>query len=208
MVLITIDGNIGSGKSTCISKLKSLFPQITVLQEEIKNFNPWLKLYYSDMNRYAMGFQMEVLLSHLEHGKIISENSNSSNLILSERSPLSCIHVFGEFLLKNNILCAEEQDLCIRYNEKYGWMPDHIIYIQTKPENCFKRVQKRNRINENDITLDYLKNIGQLYDQLYINKNIKSNLILPKILVINGNQTIEKVVEDIKNILSVHVTKK
>ena len=207
MVLITIDGNIGSGKSTCISNLNSLFPQILVLQEEIKNFGPWLKLYYGNMNRYAMGFQMEVLLSHLEHGKIILQKSNQSKLIISERSPLSCIHVFGQFLLNNNILCQEEQDLCLRYNENYGWMPDYIVYIQTDPKNCFKRVQKRNRTNENNISLDYLQKIDQLYNKLYIG-NGNSDLKLPKILVVNGNQTIEKVTQDIKNILSTHITKK
>ena len=203
MVIVTIDGNIGSGKSSSIQQLQEILSKdkTIVLQEKIKNFEPWLKLYYSDMNRYAMGFQMEVLLSHLEQKKIMTSKTNQSKLILSERSPISCIHVFGELLKRKNIMCKEEQDLCIRYGDLYGWIPDYIFYIRATPTNCFKRVQLRNRKNENDITLDYLEEVDKLYNELYIDQSQKQQFKPKKIIVINGNQPLNKVINDIYSYL-------
>ena len=58
MTVIIIDGNIGSGKSTIIERLKK--DNLLTIPETIDNFKPWLKLYYKNMDKYALGFQLEV----------------------------------------------------------------------------------------------------------------------------------------------------
>ena len=49
MPILVIDGNIGSGKSTIIDKLKkdNFSFVIDTKSEKIDNFDPWLKLYYN-----------------------------------------------------------------------------------------------------------------------------------------------------------------
>mgnify|MGYP003343801965 CR=1 FL=1 len=55
MTVIIIDGNIGSGKSTIIDRLKN--DNLLTIPETIDNFQPWIKLYYENMNKFALGFQ-------------------------------------------------------------------------------------------------------------------------------------------------------
>ena len=115
-------------------------------------------------------------------------NLSSYNFI--ERSPVSCISIFGQYLLDNNILSKDEQNICIKYNKEYGWIPDYIIYIQTDPINCFDRINKRNRNGESMISIEYLQNINALYNNLYCydKKNI---------YIINGNDNYNEVYKNV-----------
>lgn len=189
MGIVVIDGNIGSGKSTCISNIK----EYRTINENLEVFKPWLDLYYKNMKKYALGFQMEVLLSHMKIKKLI----NSDYPIIVERSPLSCIEVFGKYLLDNNILSLQEQVLCKKYNNSYGWIPNKIIYIKTDPKICYDRIIKRSRNSEKTITLDYLEKIGKIYDELYLNTN--NNF---KVYVVNGNNNKKTVIKDIIDIIN------
>ena len=186
--MFVIDGNIGSGKTTLLNNLNEL-GYGTVKLENIDRFKPWLNLYYSNMYKFALGFQMEVLLSHIDNTPLESDN------ILIERSPLSCIEIFGRHLLDIKILSPEEHDLCVRLNDKFGWIPKKIIYIKTDPKVCQMRIQERNRNSEEMISLGYLQAIDKLYNKLYIDNN--------RFLVhiIDGNQEKEQVLNDILTIL-------
>ena len=188
MGIIVIDGNIGSGKSTCISNIK----EYKTINENLELFKPWLNLYYTNMEKYALGFQMEVLLSHMK----VKELVNNNDTILVERSPLSCIEVFGKYLVNNNILSLDEQNLCKKYNISYGWTPNKIIYIKTDPKICYNRIIKRSRKSEETITLDYLEKIGRIYDELYLNHNSKF-----QVFIINGNNDKSTVIKDIIKII-------
>ena len=99
MVNIIIDGNIGCGKTTLLNKIKLNFPNNPVFLEDVKIFKPWLKLFYKNMGKYALGFQMEVLLSHM---KISKDNDFLEGNFILERSPLSCLNVFGKYFIFNN----------------------------------------------------------------------------------------------------------
>tara|TARA_B110001450_G_C17573227_1_gene461683 strand:- start:145 stop:738 length:594 start_codon:yes stop_codon:yes gene_type:complete len=187
-MIISIDGNIGSGKSTILYDIKKNLNKTdySFIFENLEVYNTWIKLYYQNMNKYALGFQMEVLLSHLLNKKKM--NLSSYNFI--ERSPVSCISIFGQYLLDNNILSKDEQNICIKYNKEYGWIPDYIIYIQTDPINCFDRINKRNRNGESMISIEYLQNINALYNNLYCydKKNI---------YIINGNDNYNEVYKNV-----------
>ena len=188
MTIIVIDGNIGSGKSTVINKLDSEYSTIC---ENIHLFKPWLNLYYTNMSKYALGFQIEVLMSHMKNKILIDK----SDINIVERSPLSCLHIFGKNLLNNNILSEIEHNLCIKMNKEYGWLPKIIIYLKTSPKVSLERLMKRNRIGENNISLKYLSDINNLYDKLYLENNKF------KVYILDGNKSIEEVYSDVKNIL-------
>ena len=42
--------------------------------------------------------------------------------------------------------------------------PDYTVYLQCSPEACFNRIKTQNRPEEEEITLDYLKFLGESYD--------------------------------------------
>jgi deoxyadenosine/deoxycytidine kinase len=187
-----IDGNIGSGKSTLLKKIKELHPEKEIILENIHVFKTWLDLFYQDMEKYSLGFQMEVLMSHMKHKK--HPNFGDNKLII-ERSPLSCLHVFGLNLVESGNLSKEENNLCMRINMEFGWLPKKIIYIETDPKICFGRIQERNREGESSISLDYLQKIHVLYQKIYQNSKQL------KVFIIDGNQSADKVYQEVLEII-------
>jgi deoxyadenosine/deoxycytidine kinase len=59
-----------------------------------------------------------------------------------------------------------------------------IIYLKTSPEVCYTRVNKRNRIGENNISLEYLENCHSYHENMIS--------ILDNILNINSDVDIEQ----------------
>ena len=162
---IIIDGNIACGKSTLIKMIaNSNDLVIPTFLEDLNDWGEWLKLFYSNMDKYSFGFQMKVLKSHLDK-KDIKDG-------IFERSPLSCQKVFGELLFEDNHMNQLEWDLTNNFNNSYGWEPTTIIYIKCDPEICYQRIKERNRIGEENISLEYLKRVHSKYEKLYNNMNV------------------------------------
>jgi deoxyadenosine/deoxycytidine kinase len=186
---IIIDGNIGSGKTTVIRSLQKFY---NCVEEPVNEWAPYLDAFYKNMNKNSLLFQMKVLEHHMK-------NKNHNKLHILERSPLSCIHVFGKNLLDNKYLSDLDMSLMIDMNNNFGWYPKTVIYINTPPDLCYKRVNERSRENE-VIPIEYLESISKLYDNLYINKNL--GIDIENIYIVDGKQSKEDLLENIKNIIS------
>jgi deoxyadenosine/deoxycytidine kinase len=189
---IVIDGNIGSGKSTVLKLLK-FNNGFNVINEDVESWKPYIEQFYNDMDKYSLSFQMKVLQHHL---KTYNSIKNDKNHYLLERSPLSCIHVFGRSLHLNKFLSELDMQLMIDYNDTFGWYPDFVIYIKTDTKICLERIYERNRQNET-ISLEYLDNLDKLYTELYIDNKIKHLGKQTKVIVIDGNQSKEEVHKNI-----------
>jgi len=182
---IVLDGNIGCGKSSILNNFKN-HPKINIYNEPLDIWSDWLKLYYTDMSKYAFGFQMRVLKSHMNY-KNISDG-------FFERSPISCQNIFGKLLYDEKFMNKIEWDLTKEFNQDYGWVPDIIIYLKCPPEVCLERIKNRN--NKEDISLEYLQKVHQEYEDLYGNN--KLNL---KIIIIDATQNIDTIIEKINKII-------
>jgi len=193
MLNIVIDGNIGSGKSTVLDML-SKNKEFNIVQENLNDWKPYLTQFYEDMKGKSLSFQMKVLLHHMtiyEHIK----NNKITNIL--ERSPLSCIHIFGKSLEESGMLSKLDLQLMIDYNKKFGWYPEYLIYINTDPDICLKRIKQRDRKGET-ISLDYLKNIDTLYTINYQNYSIlEEKGVYTKVITIDGNRSKEEVYKDV-----------
>jgi deoxyadenosine/deoxycytidine kinase len=174
--IIVIDGNIGSGKTTVIRSLKN---EYNCVEEAVDEWAPYLEQFYKDMNKNSLLFQMKVLQHHMKNKQDIFK--------IVERSPLSCIHIFGKNLLDNNQLSNLDIKLLIDMNTDFGWYPQNIIYINTPPTVCYERIHERSRENE-IIPLSYLESIDKLYNDLYISKT--TNFNIPNIHIVDGTKNI------------------
>lgn len=190
MTVIVIDGNIGSGKSTILEMLN--LNGFKTVNENLDNFEPWLKQYYENMKKYSLGFQIEVLLSHMKNKYLISDNK----LHILERSPLSCLKIFGQHLLDANILSPIEQNLCNKLNNEYGWLPKNIIYLKTSPETAYNRVINRDRKSENSISKEYITSLNNYYNKLYDDENDFN------IHVIDANRDVKIVYGDVIKVIN------
>lgn len=189
---IVFDGNIGCGKSKVIDTIitnKSI--NLPIYNEPLDDWQKWLELFYSNMTKYAFGFQLRVLKSHLD-----KKNYQKG---IFERSPLSCQQVFGKLLYEDNMMSELEWNLTNEFNEDYGWLPDIVIYLKCSPEVCYSRVNKRHRSGEDSLELDYLIKVHNKYEELY-NKNTSI-----KVITIDASQSPEIVYEDfMEQLLLIH----
>ena len=170
--IYSIEGNIGSGKSTLIRCLNKINKNIIFVLEPVdewatisdKDGENILTKFYRDQTKYAFSFQMMAYISRLSKLKrIIAVNPDS--IIITERSILTDKNVFAKMLYDDNHI--EE----VNYTIYLKWFDEFIkdipqsgfIYIKTCPQICFDRVQKRNRIGET-ISLDYLSKCHRYHE--------------------------------------------
>ena len=167
MLFLSIEGNIGSGKSTIIKKLKEQFgseKRIQFLEEPVdawmhikdKNGLNMLEKYYADTKNYAFAFQMMAYISRISQIKNILSTTNA-DIIVSERSVHTDKHVFARMLYDSNLLEDVEYQIYLNwFNEFIKDIPQSIVfYIQTDPNVAFDRVQLRARPGET-CDIDYL----------------------------------------------------
>lgn len=172
---IIIDGNIGCGKSTVIKSISNQLSMLRVLQENVTDWEPYLKSFYSDMKQNSLQFQMKVLEHHLKSG-IETKNDKFS---IHERSLLSCVNIFGKDLYNSGFLKELDMSLMNSYCNNFGWIPDVVIYLKADTDVCYNRCLKRNRDGEESIPITYLENINKLYNNYYlVNNNIMERNVL------------------------------
>lgn len=205
MVLISIEGNIGSGKSTLLKIIRETYKDnknIIFIDEPV---NEWLniknsdnknilELFYNDKKKYSFSFQILAYITRLR--KILEAIKNNNNkIIICERSIYSDKNIFAKMLYEQKYI--NEIDW-INYNYWFDTFKektnlDGIIYVNTDPELCSKRIAKRNRNSESNIELEYLINCHKNHE-LWMNKE-------ENILKINGNVEFETEIDNKKNIL-------
>lgn len=180
-MIVCIEGNIASGKSSALTGLHALGHAIR--PEPIGEWGDMLDLYYADPATWSLAFNLKVL--HSFHGY----PSVPGNLLV-ERSPGACRHVFGQLAYNDNHLSASAWDVFKEYHDILGWEPVAYVYINTPVDVCYQRLQQRGRPCEVGITEDYLRRIEFQYTNF---------LKFSKVPVhwVDGMQSPEDIVRDI-----------
>jgi deoxyadenosine/deoxycytidine kinase len=195
-LLISVDGNIGSGKSTtwemlketCKDRLDVHFVEEPVgLWENIKDEHgvPILTNFYKDHKKYAFRFQMMAYISRLALLRKTVREHAGCRIIITERSVDTDRNIFAKMLYDAGDIAHDEY---IIYNM---WFDEFIrdlpvaglIYIRADPEKCLERIVKRGREGET-IPLEYVQKCHD-YHENWING------ITCKKLVIDANAEIE-----------------
>jgi deoxyadenosine/deoxycytidine kinase len=178
MFLFTVEGNIGSGKSTFMNVLKEHLKHIngvpvvfveepveewlTIQSEEGKSM---IELFYSNKEKYAFSFQMMAYISRLSIlEKTMKKYSNC--ILISERSLLADYYVFAKMLYEDDLISHENYQIYTKWFNHFSDSShaDGIIYLKTEPELCFQRCLSRNRKGEEEISFDYLKTCSEKHD--------------------------------------------
>ena len=180
--IFSVEGNIGSGKSTLVKELQKNMPnvlgkQIIYVQEPVdewskikdSNGETILEKFYANQDKYAFSFQMMAYISRLALlRRVIRENPNA--IIITERSVFTDKEVFAKMLYDEGKI--EEVDIQIYlkwFNEFIEEIPvTGLIYVNTTPEKSKERVNIRAR-NGETIPLSYLQRCHQ-YHTTWINK--------------------------------------
>lgn len=189
MPIITIDGNIGSGKSSVLYYLHKNY-KIPIDLEPIENWKIYLDNFYNHKND-IFNFQLRVWLD-----RAWIQEKEEKVLLLMERSPYFIKNVFNKSAYENKLISDNEFNILKElYNKTDSiWNSNNYIYLRSNPEKCLERIEIRGRDNEKNIKKEYLEHIHNLHEIAY-EKGIKNNL---NILCIDIE---EKSVEDIAKII-------
>ena len=174
-IIISVEGNISSGKTTFVEHIKQLLgdscllgtKKVHILKEPIDIWmntkdaegKTILENFYKDPCKWAFAFQMLALSTRMsEIQRAIRENPDI-DVLLCERS-LECDgYVFAKMLYDDGMIDLLSYNI---YKTMYDsfisqFSADHILYLSVGPKICKERVVKRGRQGEEGIQEDYLE---------------------------------------------------
>jgi len=176
MPIISIEGNIGAGKSTLIQKIQQraiqennkhihIIPESLDIWEQIKDGDKSIfQLFYENKSKYGFAFQILTFLTITYNMMGHLQKMGKKDTIIIERSPISNIMIFGQMLYDDKIIGDAEFSI-LKYMVNGLMMPvDKIVYLRSTPPECMERVKERNREGEQDIEIDYLQKIHDKHE--------------------------------------------
>lgn len=189
-IVVSVEGNIGVGKSTFINILKSKWEDCEVVSEPVdiwkqlvgsdgKNI---LQTFYEDIPRWAYSFQNVACITRMMKIEETIRTTKSKYIFL-DRSLGTDKNVFEAMLHDDGKLNQIEHsmyNLWCDFYHKYVRPQDNQIYIYLKasPKTCVDRIKKRGRIEEESIGLDYLSGLNNYHDDWLLSDKLKSNVIV------------------------------
>ena len=203
--IISIEGNIGSGKSTLMAELRRAFaglPHVVFLQEPVDDWNTvrdedgrtMLEKFYGNQERYSFSFQMMAYISRLATIRAATR-ANPECVFISERCLHTDKYVFAKMLYDDNKIESVDYQI---YNKWFDTFIDdfevtNLVYIKATAEMCLERVTKRGRDGEGGIPLAYLQACGDYHN------NMMKEMMDCDVHVLDGNVNITTCPEIIDN---------
>lgn len=170
---ITVEGNIGAGKTTLVNLLASRLKGRMVLEQFADN--PFLPQFYENPAQYA--FPLELFFM-AERYKQLKEMIQSGDLF---RQPTFSDYLFIKSLLFAKINLAEEEFRL--YQRLFDILhpslvqPDLLIYLHAPVPQLLENIRKRGRSYEQRISTDYLLRLQETYVQ-YIRQHRLRTLMI------------------------------
>ena len=175
--IVAFEGIPGAGKTTLLEKLAVLSPNMIIDCEPIQvwqNFrgNNVLDLYYKDPKEYAFIFQSLIQSSVFRSRR---QSVPTKGIYLLERSLGSSFNVFSRLALDKNILTDlefgvlhEQHRVLSEAETLFGIAVDLYVYLRIDPRIALERVRARGRKEEINVTLPYLQQLHNYYDDWLI----------------------------------------
>lgn len=206
--IVSIEGNIGSGKSTFLENLKNHYKNhehIIFLREPVdewekikdSNGNTMLQKFYADQKTYSFAFQMMAYISRLAILRdAIRRNEGKKIIIITERSLYTDKYVFAKMLYDQGKIEEVTYQIYLHWFDEFAkdFPISNVIYVNAEPQKCYERIHKRARPGEEIIPLSYLNDCHKYHEEFLEQKN---GFIVEK-MVLDGNIDIfenEKIVE-------------
>ena len=170
---ITIEGNIGAGKTTLAHMLARHFNARLILEEFADN--PFLPKFYENPRQYA--FPLELFFM-AERYKQLKELIHTNDLF---QSVTITDYLFSKCLLFAKINLPEEEfklyQKLFEIIHQQLVQPDLLIYLHAPVSKLQQNIKKRNRSYEQGIPDEYLLNIQQTYTHYIKQHNVKTLFI-------------------------------
>ena len=174
---IAIAGNIGVGK-TSLAKILSKNYNWKLELESVKK-NPYLSDFYEDMEKWSFHLQIYFLNNRFEQNQKILK---SKNPVIQDRTIYEDEVIFTKNLYESGFLKKREYNNYLKlFNSiiKYVNPPDLIIYLRNNNiGKLVNNIEKRDRVFEKSIQIQYLKNLHLSYEKWIKNYSLNKILII------------------------------
>lgn len=156
---ITIEGNIGAGKTSLASKISEDFNAKLILERFAEN--PFLPSFYEDQARYAFPLEMSFLADRYQQ---FMDDTNQFDLF--KNFMISDYDIFKSLIFAKVTLQKQEYEL---YRKIFNFMykevrkPKIYVYLYQTTERLLEQIKKRGREYEQGIEAEYLININKGY---------------------------------------------
>jgi len=160
---IAVAGNIGAGKTTLTELLSKHYKWIP--QFEDVDHNPYLNDFYDDMPRWSFNLQVYFLNSRLNQ---LLEIYAGTETVIQDRTIYEDAHIFAPNLHDMGLMSKRDYNNYFQFFQTLKRMvqpPDLMIYLQASVPTLVGQIQKRGREYEENIRLDYLKRLNDLYNK-------------------------------------------
>jgi deoxyadenosine/deoxycytidine kinase len=170
---VTIEGNIGSGKTTLAHMLAKHFNARLILEQFADN--PFLPKFYENPGQYAFPLELFFMAERYKQLKELIHTSDLfQNVTISD-------YLFTKCLLFAKVNLPEEE---FRLYQKLFEIihtqlvkPDILVYLHAPVSRLQQNIRKRNRPYEQGIPDAYLFNIQEAYTNYIRQHNIKTIFI-------------------------------
>ena len=189
---ITIEGNIGAGKTTLAHMLSRHYNARLVLEEFADN--PFLPKFYENPNLYAFPLELFFMAERYKQMKdLLQQKDMFQSLTISDYLFTKCL-LFAKVNLPDDEFRLYQRLFEIIHQQLI--QPDILIYLHAPVTKLQANIKKRNRSYEQNIGDEYLFNIQETYTHYIKQHNIKTLFIDSSNADFLGNEKHLKVIID------------
>lgn len=170
---VTIEGNIGAGKTTLAHLLAKHFNARLILEKFADN--PFLPKFYENPAQYAFPLELFFMAERFKQLKeLLQQKDMFQNLTISDYLFTKCL-LFAKVTLPEDEFRLYQRLFDIIHQQLI--QPDLLIYLHAPVNKLQSNIRKRNRSYEQNIPDEYLFNIQETYTH-YIKQHNVTTLII------------------------------
>ena len=189
---ITIEGNIGAGKTTLAHMLSKALNARLVLEEFAEN--PFLEKFYENPAQYAFSLELFFMAERYKQLKdLVNQQDLFHSITVSDYLFTKCL-LFAKVNLPDDEFKLYQKLFEIMHPQIT--QPDILIYLHAPVTKLQENIKKRNRPFELNIKNDYLFNIQETYTQYIKQHHIKTLFVDASNADFLGNENHLKVLID------------
>lgn len=189
---VTIEGNIGAGKTTLAHLLSKHYDARLILEGFADN--PFLPKFYENPEQYAFPLELFFMAERYKQLKELLQTKDMfQTLTISDYLFTKCL-LFAKVNLPNEEFRLYQKLFDI-INPQIV-QPEILIYLHTPVNRLQENIKKRNRKYEQSIPNDYLFSLQETYTQYIKQHNIKTLFVDASNADFLGNDKHLKVITD------------
>lgn len=162
--LITIAGNVGTGKTTLLYRLKDCIPNSHIF-DEAAEVSVYLSDYFADMKKWVFHSRIDFLQKKLNDYALVDRLS--SDFFFFDRG-FDELQLFATHLYKTGVFDKRDYDTYMNLSNTVFSLAkpsDLTLYLYCSPEESLRRIHKRGNEYERTIDIGYIEELFYAYEE-------------------------------------------